>query len=129
VVGLPWSFPHWYPGLQDPAGVAYYVEWVKGAKAQYNVTIDYIGIKNEAGVPAPDDVVALRTGLDAAGLQHTLVVSPDTHDFGIAGQLTNRSAPIFNAIGVIGIHEPLRTTTTLPEAFQASGKPIWSSEA
>jgi hypothetical protein len=78
-------------------------EFVKGAKQFYNVTIDYLGIQNEAGVPPPDDVVALRRGLDAAGLQHTLIVTPDTHDFSITSQLENHSSEAFDAIGVVGI--------------------------
>lgn len=91
--------------------------------------MDYIGIQNEAGVPSPNDVIALRRGLDAAGLQHTLIVTPDTHDFTIASQLENHDSELFAAIGVVGIHEPLRTTKTLPPAFAESGKPIWSSES
>lgn len=102
---------------------------MEGARSVYNTTVDYLGIQNEGNVPSADCVTALRSALDAAGFPHTLIVIPDTHDFSFLPSLANQSTQYFKDVGVIGIHEPLRSSMSTPQAASASGKPIWSSEA
>ncbi|KAK3796635.1 hypothetical protein RRG08_008389, partial [Elysia crispata] len=52
--GLPWGFPGWVgEGSGNPyhnvlKTADYIVRWVNGAKKTHNLTIDYIGIWNEA---------------------------------------------------------------------------------
>ena len=50
--GLPWGFPGWlgkgtHNPYIDPVQTAdYVVNWIKGAKTVYNLTIDYIGVSH-----------------------------------------------------------------------------------
>lgn len=113
--------------LQRPAITT--PQWLEGAKNVYNTTIEYIGIQNEGNVPSADCVTDLRQVLNAAGFNETLIVIPDTHDFSFLPSLANQSTQYFRDVGVIGIHEPLRSSMSVPEAASATGKPIWSSEA
>ena len=50
--GLPWGFPGWlgkgtHNPYIDPVQTAdYVVNWIKGAKSVYNLTIDYVGVSH-----------------------------------------------------------------------------------
>eukprot|EP01065_Artemidia_motanka_P038883 TRINITY_DN4772_c0_g1_i2.p1 TRINITY_DN4772_c0_g1~~TRINITY_DN4772_c0_g1_i2.p1 ORF type:complete len:664 (+),score=191.51 TRINITY_DN4772_c0_g1_i2:507-2498(+) len=96
-----------------------------------NVTIDYMGCMNEGGIPSHDFVIGLRRTLDAAGFENTLIIAPDTHDAAAFSVVKNLDpgSEYGKALGVVGVHEPLRTAESVPAYALASGKPLWSSEA
>eukprot|EP00039_Didymoeca_costata_P005498 m.81976 g.81976 ORF g.81976 m.81976 type:complete len:841 (+) comp12845_c0_seq2:72-2594(+) len=129
VVSLPWTFPYWVPQGMGPERINYFTSFIKMAKSVWNVTVDYVGLQNEAGDPDSQDVINLRNGLDAAGLQHVLIQTPETHDFNMAPRFADVNSTFVKSVGVIGEHEPLRTREDLPIEYEQSGKPIWSSEA
>ena len=130
VGGLAWSWPGWTRGSVDKK-VSYLVTWAKGMQANYNVTVDFMGLQNEATITGgnPAFGVALRTALDTAGFTETLIDCCDSHSFSFLTDLTNHSSPFFKAVGALAVHEPLRMAESVPQAALDTGKPIWSSES
>ena len=80
---LSWGTPGWVGNgsyfTED--NIAYQTAFVKGAKSQYNVSIDYIGIWNERPWGNADYVIKLRESLDAAGFVATEIVGSDGTGF------------------------------------------------
>jgi hypothetical protein len=102
---------------------------VKGGEAAHGYPIDYMGIQNEGSPPggALAFSIALRTKLDGAGLQHTLVDCCDSHDFSFDNYLSNDTW--VKSVAALAVHEPLRSAESVPQAAIDSGKDIFSSEA
>lgn len=135
--GLPWSWPAWVGGskggggspwtnLSRPAG--YIVDWVRGAKEQHNLTIDWIGDWNETPVQWEYNV-RLRAALDAAGFQSVRIAASDQGD-GWAAPTTNATQlAVLDAIGAHypGVHggPPPRAEFDLLSALSI---PMWASE-
>lgn len=130
VGGLAWTWPHWTKGSVDNK-VRYLVTWCLGIKLHYNVTVDFLGLQNEGTITGGNVIfaTALRKGLDKAGLHSVIIDCCDSHDFGFLPDLANHSAPFFQAVGALAVHEPLRNAESVPAAALATGKPIWSSES
>eukprot|EP00118_Oscarella_pearsei_P013831 m.114461 g.114461 ORF g.114461 m.114461 type:complete len:801 (+) comp37503_c0_seq6:569-2971(+) len=126
--GLSWAFPAWvgngsgspfkFPNLT----AGYIVKWVTGAKKNYNLDIDYVGVWNERSYDSTY-IKTLRAMLDANGLQKTRIVA---HDGGwdIAGDILN-DPDLANAVDVIGAHYP--GTNSNSDAVE-TGKKLWASE-
>lgn len=84
--GLPWVWPGWIdtvnpPGRKSPwtnlnSSTTYIVNWLKGARNTYNLTIDYLGAWNERGFNV-DYFKALRVAMDAEGFESTKVSCAD----------------------------------------------------
>jgi galactosylceramidase len=53
------------------------LEWVKGAKSEYNLDIDYLGIWNESPYDATY-IKTLRKTLDSHGFANTRLVGHDS---------------------------------------------------
>ena len=137
--GLPWAYPGWVSndpvtGAHNATGTPfthpeqtseYVLEWVKGAKTEYALDIDYVGIWNEA--PADKAyTLALRAALDAAGFNNTLIVwkdggGPDCNDLAA-------DAEYAAAVGVVGFHYPGDFNPAAVELCEQLGKPMWASE-
>ena len=66
--GLSWGAPGWVGDGQyfSDDNLAYHLNWLKGAKAVHNLTVDYMGIWNEHSY-SMDWVVELRRTLDREG--------------------------------------------------------------
>ena len=132
--GLPWQFPGWVAndpqsGAHNDSGspfdhpeqtTRYVMEWVKGAKSEYNLHIvrrtipvrsclleaqapaavvrgqDYLGVWNEAPYDA-GYVKLLRKALDASGFTDTLIVG---HDAGL--ELLTPSPSLFLCLVLTG---------------------------
>ncbi|XP_076461151.1 galactocerebrosidase-like isoform X2 [Babylonia areolata] len=129
--GLPWGFPGWIgEGTRNPyhnpeVTADYIVCWIKGAKAHYNLTIDYVGIWNER----PYNITyikTLRRVLDARGLTQVRIAAPDAphDDLDIAVHI-NQDPELAAAIYSVGCHYP--GTKSTEEALK-TGKPLWASE-
>jgi hypothetical protein len=90
--------------------IAYQVNWVKGAKEKFNVTVDYLGIWNERPWGTTSYVKDLRSALDAAGFQDTKIVGSDG---GVGGDEVAAMAadPAFSsAVPILGLHYPCSQT-------------------
>ncbi|KAK3766451.1 hypothetical protein RRG08_066150 [Elysia crispata] len=127
--GLPWGFPGWlgkgtHNPYIDPVQTAdYVVNWIKGAKSVYNLTIDYVGIWNER----PYNITyikILRQTLDQNGFQNTVIIAPDDFGWKLVTDI-QKDKDLDNMIHAIGAHYP--GTKSAWKAKQ-SKKPLWASE-
>lgn len=103
LMALSWGMPAWVGGGKtlSQGGVDYHVQYILGAKRVHNLTIDWIGIWNEAPWTA-DYIILLRKGLDEAGLQHVKITAADGGTDVISAAA--KSAPLAAAIDSFGIH-------------------------
>mmetsp|Transcript_100821 Transcript_100821/g.291519 ORF Transcript_100821/g.291519 Transcript_100821/m.291519 type:complete len:867 (-) Transcript_100821:147-2747(-) len=139
-VGLPWTFPAWVGGAEqsgDPfkhpeLTTDYLLKWLEGARSEYGVNIDYVGIWNER---QSDGTYAktLRRTLDAAGFGNTTIIAKDG-DAHICNEMA-KDKDYADAVGVVGLHYPsdytsLKACRDIGFGLngQRGGKPIWSSE-
>ena len=131
LAALPWGAPHWVGDgnywSQDMIG--YIVKWLKHAKSDHNLTIDYVGGRNEKGYNVQwykDFKAALR----ANGLSSVKVVASDDWPkkslWAIATEMKNDPA-LNDAIDIVGAHGPGWGGYPPPEAL-ALNKPLWDSE-
>jgi galactosylceramidase len=127
ISALAWGHPFY--ATTPKAYIAYLVKWVEGAKV-HGHNVDALGIQNEAqGFDPIPYVVPLRKALDAAGFKSTRVVCCDSHSFNMLDSLSNQSTELFKDMAILGVHEPLRSSESVPASAIATGKPIWSSES
>lgn len=128
--GLPWAFPAWvgngtgnpfaYPDLT----AGYITKWVQGADTVYGLNIDYVGLWNEKSYNITY-IETLRSALDAAGYNNTMIVGTDTYsDWSIAGYILSNPA-VAAAVDVIGAHYP--GTHSTAQAVE-TGRSLWASE-
>ncbi|KAL8570404.1 hypothetical protein ACOMHN_035822 [Nucella lapillus] len=126
--GLPWGFPGWIglgtrsPFVKPEMTADYIIRWVNGAKAHYNLTIDYVGIWNER----PYDITyikVLRQMLDKTGHSHVRIVAADKK-WVIAEDILADPA-LAKAVDFVGCHYP--GTLSTKDALD-TGKPLWASE-
>lgn len=140
--GLAWGAPGWIgttgAAVWDTNNriwsqdmVNYYIAWIKGAKSQYNLTIDYIGGWNERGYNK-QFYEALHAAIQSNGLS-TKVVGADT-DWGVADAMTS-DATFKASIDIVGAHYPCTggdggSATSCSNTTNARnlGKPLWASE-
>ena len=137
--GLPWAYPGWVgndpvtgahnssatPFTHPTQTAEYILEWVKGAKTEYSLDIDYVGIWNES----PSDreyVLTLRKTLDAAGFAKTQIVWKDGGGPWCDDLVDDPEYAA--AVGIIGFHYPGDFNPTQTASCEALGKPLWASE-
>lgn len=128
--GLAWSFPGWVgnqtggPFNFPELTTRYLVEWVRGARTEYDLEIDYLGIWNERGSDSAF-VQMLRKGLDAAGFRRTKIVAKD--NFGLQACKALAEDPAFAAaVDVVGVHY-ISDEHDFSKCHSL-GKPVWASE-
>ena len=138
--GLPWGYPGWVgndpvTGAQNSSATPfthpqqtanYILEWVRGAKTEYSLDIDFVGIWNES----PSDatyVKTLRKTLDSAGFTQTLIVAHDGGADVCTELMTTKDQEYIDAVGVIGLHYPSDFARYM-QTCNATGKPVWASE-
>jgi galactosylceramidase len=133
--GLPWAYPGWVgndPVTGKPSGSPftfpnqtshYIMEWIKGAKTEYNLDIDYIGIWNERASDATY-AESLRNTLNEAGFGKTKIVAKD----GGADICDSMHAdPKYAAtVDIIGLHYPSDFNDY--SKCHNLNKPVWASE-
>jgi O-glycosyl hydrolase len=131
LAALPWGAPHWVGNgnywSQDMIG--YMVKWLKHAKSDHHLTIDYVGGRNEKGYNVQwykDFKAALR----ANGLSSVQVVAsddwPKNRLWAIATEMKNDAA-LNDAIDIVGAHGPGWGGYPTADALSL-GKPLWDSE-
>ncbi|CAE7706485.1 galc [Symbiodinium pilosum] len=127
--GLAWAFPGWVgEGSGDPfkfpkQTARYLVEWVTGAKSEYGLDIDYLGIWNERSSDS-NFVQVLRKSLNEAGHTSTKLVVKDG-DIGICNDLLKDKA-YADAVDIVGVHYPNDFADF--SACHQLAKPLWASE-
>ena len=145
LASLSWCVPGWIKGGGlSAADVDYHVNWVRGAKQHHNLTLDYVGVLNEAPFTT-DYIVSLRAALDSAGFHTTKLVASDQGGWGIFDAVS-KNATVSAAVDVLGVHHmhpfphPADATgrystpsaaLALPPTAREPGRihrPLWSSE-
>ena len=78
---LSWGAPAWVgngSAYYSTEGMEYHVGWLTCIRRTTGISVDYLGLHNEAAQPGGSEyVVALRQALDAAQLQGTQVIVMD----------------------------------------------------
>ena len=137
IYALAWGYPQWVTCSNFPTEctgdiysfphqtATYITKWVQGAKREYGVFTDYIGIWNERQWN-DTYIEILRATLDAAGFPDTKIVAPDNAGWSIASDILNsKNGTLGKAIFGIGSHYP--GTFSTPDA-EKTGKQLWASE-
>lgn len=125
---LPWGFPGWLgegtnnPYINPGQTADYVVRWIKAAKREYNLTIDYVGIWNERNYNITY-IKTLRKMLDEQGFKNTQIIAADMK-WEISTDI-QKDKDLSSIVHAIGCHYP--GTQSSPEAKQ-TGKPLWASE-
>ena len=131
---LEWGVPNWVnPTGQDvwtDNNITYILNFIRHAKSDYGLTIDYVGGWNERGHNAAW-YIKFRKALDEAGFQSTKIVADDSFNWDIAK--TMQQDPAFTqAVNIIGGHyidiSPKNLDAPNWKVLFESGKPIWNSE-
>jgi len=128
---LEWGAPGWFKdGFWSDDNINYIINWLKHAKADHNLTIDYIGGWNERGYNKPW-YQKLKAALDKNGLQ-TKIVADDGGGWSVAKDMSADSA-FRSVVSIVGQHYPCSdngkgTGCTSSTEAQALNKPLWASE-
>ncbi len=130
---LEWGAPGWVnPYHQDTwtdKNIQTIINWVKHARSDYGLSIDYLGGWNERGFNT-GWYEAFRKALDHAGLKNLQVIADDSWAWNAASAAV-ADANFRHSFNIVGVHYPaltkLGTTGGEGPAF-AIGKPIWESE-
>ncbi|MFC4588460.1 RICIN domain-containing protein [Sphaerisporangium corydalis] len=132
LAALSWGAPGWIGNRnfwsQDM--INYLVDWLKCAKNDHGLTIDYIGGWNERGRDV-NWYVNLNAALDAGGFGNVKIVADDT-SWGAADDAVSNTA-FRNAVDIFGSHYVCgyrSAQTNCPSSTNAvnSGKQLWASE-
>eukprot|EP00937_MAST-01D_sp_MAST-1D-sp2_P000442 g442.t1 len=134
---LPWAFPGWLdptggnnPYAAPNATARYVGEWVRGARAQHNLTIDFVGCWNERAYDRRY-LRALRADLDGSSLSRgTRIIAPDSSQ-GVEQLARDMLADndTLAAVDALGTHYP-GGAASAPAllAVRARGRPLVASE-
>ena len=121
--GLSWTWPGFLgttsPWTNPELTANYSLSWVKGAKQEYGLDIDVLGVWNERSFSSPY-VKALRRALDAAGFSHTAILCDDAK-YACAAEVI-ADPELAAAVAYLGGHDPATAESHAP------GKPVWFSE-
>ncbi|CAH1784603.1 unnamed protein product [Owenia fusiformis] len=126
--GLPWVFPGWLGGGKfDPFSnrtnlVRYTTNWVKGAKREHNLTINYVGVWNERTCDY-DYIKMLRKALDVDGFNDVKIVACDGGWGFIDDVISDQD--LADSINVLGAHYPGSQT---PSNALRIDRKLWASE-
>jgi len=120
---LRWGTPLWIENDTDK--LAYYLNFLRGARDEYGLEFDYLGPDINEGAFSRDWTVnTLRPGLVSEGFSSIKLVADDSdHGWDIADHAAN-DPELFNAVYAYGVHYRQDSTDTA----QHSGKPLWLSE-
>jgi hypothetical protein len=124
---LEWGAPGWIGNGQffSQDNINYILNFIRGAKSNYGLTIDEVGIWNESDFDATW-IINLKAALQQGGFS-TRVIAADqgAESFGIINQMVANPA-LMSAVDIIGIHYPKGGGE--PYTQNLNGKSIWASE-
>lgn len=120
---LRWGTPRWIKNDTDK--LAYYLNFLRGARDEYGLEFDYLGPDINEGAFSRDWTVnTLRPGLDREGFSAIKLVADDSdHGWDIA-EHASADPELFDAVHAYAIHYRQDSTDTA----RNSGKPLWLSE-
>src|SRR5207302_10422499 len=135
LAALAWGAPGWIGAgnFWSDDMIEYIVKWISHAKSDHNLTIDYIGGKNESDPYDTKWFIKLKSALVKAGLA-TKIIGWDS-GWSVADSMV--SDPAFNAaIDVVGVHypcgngdgDPADVCGTTTANARSLNKPLWASE-
>lgn len=156
IAALAWSAPSWVGGNASSGlgecgsspeacpfftdkNIEYILNWMHGATAVWNVTIDYVGVWNEPPIEyiPPGWLVKFRAALDGHGYTATQLVAPDASSTGsqvdrLVSDMLD-TADVGNAVDVIGTHGFWSARPSsfkeLIAKFPKNAKRAWVSES
>lgn len=135
---LPWTFPGWIsedhqnPFLHLDRICNYTLQWLKGARDVHDITIDYVGLWNEAGT-SRDYLIALRKTLNEHGFDDTKLVSNDGRPEDLCPHL-DVDQHYAQHVDILGFHYPNdddddhKIWDTCHRVANRHHMPIWSAE-
>jgi hypothetical protein len=146
LAALEWGAPGWFNGgaggvnsLFSQDNINYIINWIKHAKSDHGLTIDFIGGWNECLCDYSGHksfYENLKSQLQSNNLATQLIADDSVGgDFNVVNDLANDAA-FRNAVDMIGVHyicgpngdgHPSDVCTTNSTAI-GLGKPIWASE-
>ncbi len=134
--GLEWGAPGWFSGgFWSQDNINYIISWIKHAKSEHNLHIDYVGGWNESGWNKTW-FENLKKALLANGLTTKVVAADNSPGWNVAADLTSDST-FKSCVDIMGVHYPCgwmtseqtcsdNTYTTVAEGL---GIPVWASES
>jgi hypothetical protein len=104
--GLSWGVPGWVGAGEffSADNIHYQVQWLECMKTAYNISIDYIGIRNERQYGPMDYTIQLRQALDMAGHADTKIVLPDGYVSQTLVQQLTSNKTFSDAVYALGTH-------------------------
>jgi len=128
---LEWGAPGWFKGgFWSDDNITYIINWLKHAKSDHNLDIDYIGGWNERGYNK-SWYQRLKIALDKNGLK-AQIVADDGSGWSIAKDMASDSA-FRSVVSILGQHYPCEDNGKGERCFstaeaQKLGMPLWASE-
>jgi hypothetical protein len=130
LAGLQWGAPGWFKGgFWSQDNIDYIIRWIKHARSDHNLNIDYVGGWNESGFDV-EWFVKLKESLKHNGLTTQVIGTDNWMD--TADSL--KKYPAFRAaVDILGLHYPcgwLSSSMNCPDDSLARSldMPIWASE-
>jgi len=129
---LEWGAPNWINPKTDDVwtqnNITYILNWVRHAKSDHHLTIDYLGGWNEKGFHA-DWYKQYRAALNRCGFGNTKVVAADSFNWEV-GPAAAKDPEFAASFDIMGMHYPGTAPQQLDnwKACFAVGKPLWGSE-
>ncbi|HUE36681.1 MAG TPA: hypothetical protein VMO20_04770 [Candidatus Acidoferrum sp.] len=130
--GLEWGAPNWinpqHNDVWTQDNITYILNWVRHAKTDHHLRIDYLGGWNERGFDAAW-YEKFRDALNKAGMGDIKVVSDDSFNWSV-GHAAAADPKFAASFEIIGMHYPPddpATNVAWKESLNTS-KPLWGSE-
>lgn len=131
---LEWGAPNWInPEKNDvwtDKNFTYILNWVRHAKSDYNLDIDYLGGWNERGYKTAW-YKKFRAALNQAGMANVKVVCADSFNWDVSNMF-GKDPDFQSSFEIIGMHYPGSVPrvnhTEAWKKCKDSGKALWGSE-
>jgi len=130
--GLEWGAPNWINPQKNNVwtqdNITYILNWVRHAKSDHHLSIDYLGGWNERGFNAAW-YEQFRAALNHAGMEQIKVVADDSFNWRV-GHAAVADPKFATSFEIIGMHYPPGDSSTnlAWKAALSTGKPLWGSE-
>jgi len=130
--GLEWGAPNWINPQTNNVwtrdNITFILNWVRHAKSDHNLTIDYLGGWNERGFNK-EWYEQFREALNKAGMEKLQVVADDSFKWNV-GHAAAADKQFANSFEIVGMHYPNinPSTNSAWKESLATGKPLWGSE-
>ncbi|MCS7005398.1 MAG: hypothetical protein NZM38_08735 [Cytophagales bacterium] len=120
---LAWNYPSWLGEVNSEATVNYLIDYLKGAKQQHGLEIDYIGIWNETKVDYRF-IKLLKKKIIENGLK-TKIIADDLVNWWAIADSMMIDKELYDAVDIVSTHYPVFQSS---ETAKRLGKPLCASE-